>query len=277
MDVHDAVTVVTGGGSGIGAALARRFANEGARVVVVADIDLQAARAVEAQIEAARPNVAHALPCDVADAASVCELVDEVEGRFGMVDLFCANAGIGGGAGLHVDEAVWQRAWDVNVMAHVHAARRLIPGWLDRGRGYFLSTASAAGLLTQIGSPTYAVTKHAAVAFAEWLAVTYGREGVGVSCLCPMGVATPMVDAARTGGSVGRLAHDAVLAAGPVMSPDAVAEAVMSALGQERFLVLPHPEVGGYLAHKNADPDRWIAAMQEVQARLLASDSCPDP
>ena len=258
MELRDQVAVVTGGASGIGRALAWRFAEEGARGVVVADLDGGGAERVAAEIGGPAIGVA----CDVADEAQVRALVDRAESDLGEVDLFCANAGVGGGVGM--DEG-WELAFGVNVMAHVHAARRLVPGWVERGRGYFLTTASAAGLLTQIGSAPYAVTKHAAVAFAEWLSVTYGDRGIGVSCLCPMGVNTPMLNAED---DQGRSATAVVSAAGAVIEPEQVADAVVEALREERFLVLPHPEVLTFFQRKASDYDRWLAGMRRLQASV---------
>ena len=190
MELTDQVAVVTGGASGIGRALARRFAAERARGVVVADLDGDGAARVAAELGA----VALAVTCDVADPAHADVLIAAAEHAFGPVDLFCANAGVAVGAGI-ATPADWELALGVNVRAHISAAERLLPGWLERGRGHFLSTASAAGIASQIGSAPYAVTKHAAVAFAEWLSITYGARGVGVSCLCPMGVNTGMLEA----------------------------------------------------------------------------------
>ena len=258
MELNDQVAVVTGGASGIGRALAWRFAEEGARGVVVADLDAAGAERVAREIGAPAVGVG----CDVSDEAQVAALIDRAESDLGPVDLFCANAGVGGGIGM--DEG-WEAAIGVNVMAHVHAARRLVPGWLERGRGYFLATASAAGLLTQIGSAPYAVSKHAAVAFAEWLSVTYGERGVGVSCLCPMGVRTPMLTA---GDEQARSATAVVSAAGALIEPEEVADAVVDALREERFLVLPHPEVLTFFQRKASDYDRWLAGMRRLQASL---------
>ena len=190
-------------------------------------------------------------------------LIEAAEAAFGPVALFCANAGVAIGAELEPDDAVWDRALDVNVRAHVVAARQLVPRWLERGGGYFLATASAAGLLTQIGSAPYAVTKHAAVAFAEWLSVTYGDRGIGVSCLCPMGVNTAMLN----GGDDDRRArgHDG---AARVLEPEQVAAAALDAIAAERFLVLPHPEVLEFFRRKASDYDRWLAGMRRLQGRL---------
>jgi NAD(P)-dependent dehydrogenase (short-subunit alcohol dehydrogenase family) len=260
MELADRVVVVTGGASGIGRALAQRLAQEGARGVVVADLDLAGARVVASAIG---PQ-ALAVGCDVAIEAQVAALVARAEEAFGPVDLFCANAGVAVGTDLDTPAADWDLAFAVNVRAHVHAARALMPGWLARGEGYFLATASAAGLLTQIGSAPYAVSKHAAVAFAEWLSVTYGDRGVRVSCLCPMGVRTPMTEGDD-------LATDVVAAAGDMLEPDEVADAVVEGLRAERFLILPHPEVLTFFRHKADDYDRWLAGMRRLQARLASA------
>jgi NAD(P)-dependent dehydrogenase (short-subunit alcohol dehydrogenase family) len=257
MELADRVVVVTGGASGIGRALAQRLAQEGARGVVVADLDLAGARVVASAIG---PQ-ALAVGCDVAIEAQVAALVARAEEAFGPVDLFCANAGVAVGTDLDTPAADWDLAFAVNVRAHVHAARALMPGWLARGEGYFLATASAAGLLTQIGSAPYAVSKHAAVAFAEWLSVTYGDRGVRVSCLCPMGVRTPMTEGDD-------LATDVVAAAGDMLEPDEVADAVVEGLRAERFLILPHPEVLTFFRRKGDDYDRWLAGMRRLQSRV---------
>lgn len=253
MVVRDAVIVVTGGGSGIGRALCRRFAADGARAVIVVDRE-PTAHAVAEEIRGL------ALIADVGVEADVVRVVQSVSERFGAIDLFCSNAGIGGGAGgIDVADADWQRTWQVNVMAHIYAARAVLPGMLDRGGGYLLQTASAAGLLTQIGSAPYAVTKHAAVAFAEWLSVTYGDRGIKVSCLCPQGVRTPML--AHAPPRIRGLLDDSAIEA------DAVADAVIEGLADERFLILPHPEVAEYVRRKAGDYDRWLRGMRRLQDR----------
>jgi NAD(P)-dependent dehydrogenase (short-subunit alcohol dehydrogenase family) len=263
MELADRVAVVTGGASGIGRALAERLAAEGARGVVVADLDAAGAQSVAAGIG----ERALGLGADVSDAAAVDDLVDAAEAAFGPVDVFCANAGVATGAELGAEDE-WDLSFGVNVHAHIHAARRVLPGWLERGEGYFLATASAAGLLTQIGSAPYAVTKHAAVAFAEWLRVTYGERGVRVSCLCPMGVATPLFESGLDDPGAAGTASRAVAAAGEVLEPAEVAEAVVAAMADERFLILPHPEVLEFLRRKTSDYDRWLAGMRRLQGRL---------
>lgn len=265
MQVSGKVAIVTGGASGIGRALARRFAAEGARGVVLADLDGDAAATVARAIG---PG-AHGGGWDVADDAQVGALIAETEERFGPADLFAANAGIGSGLGLEAPDDVWDRVLAVNVRAHVLAARRLVPGWAARGDGYFLSTASAAGLLTQVGDAPYAVTKHAAVAFAEWLAVTYGARGLKVSCLCPMGVETSLLREGLREEGAGGVGARTVAAAGAILDPDDVADAVVAGLRDERFLILPHPEVGEFFRRRGSDHDRWLAGMQRLQATVM--------
>jgi len=260
MELADKVAVVTGGASGIGRAMALRFAAEGARGVVVADLNGEGAESVAAEIgDGALP-----LRCDVTDPAHADALIGAAESAFGPVDLFCANAGVAVGIDL-ASPAEWDLAFGVNLRAHVVAAERLLPGWLERGTGYFLTTASAAGIASQIGSAPYAVTKHAAVAFAEWLSITYGERGVGVSCLCPMGVATPLLE-----GDSDTVAFRVVTAAAPVLAPEDVATAVVDGLRSERFLILPHPEVLDFFQRKAADYDRWLAGMRRLQAKVSA-------
>jgi NAD(P)-dependent dehydrogenase (short-subunit alcohol dehydrogenase family) len=257
MNIEGKVAVITGAGSGIGAALARRFAADRARAVVVVDRDADAAHAVAEEIGA----VAEAV--DVTDATAVQVLVDRTVGRLGGVDLFCSNAGIGTGVELDDPEDLWHAAFEVNVMAHVYAARAVLPSMIARGSGYLLNTASAAGLLTQPGDAPYAVTKHGAVAFAEWLSLTYGDRGIGVSVLCPMGVATPLL---MDGLAAGSPAAQAVAASGPIVTPEQVAETVVAGLAIETFLILPHPQVGTFWAQKAADPDRWLAGVRRLVA-----------
>jgi NAD(P)-dependent dehydrogenase (short-subunit alcohol dehydrogenase family) len=256
LNLRDRVVIVTGGGSGIGAAMARRFAVEEPRGLILGDLDLDAARTVAADIGA------DAVRVDVADPASNDALIDQTEDRYGPIDLFCANAGIGFAGYEQTPPERWDFMWQVNVMSHVHAARRLTPGWLARGEGYFLSTASAAGLLTNLKAAQYSVTKHAAVSFAEWLAVTYGDQGVKVSCLCPMGVKTPLLDSAdEFHALLDPLAID----------PEQVAEAVVEGLAAERFLILPHPEVAQFVHNKANDYDRWIGGMRKLQRTVFPS------
>jgi NAD(P)-dependent dehydrogenase (short-subunit alcohol dehydrogenase family) len=265
MEWQDRVVVVTGGGSGIGRALCRRFAREGARVVV-ADLAGDAAQAV------AREVGGLAAASDVGDEAQVAELVAVAERRVGPIDLFCSNAGIGRGTGFgdgasgpFAPDADWQASWQVHVMAHVYAARAVLPGMLERGEGWLLQTASAAGILTDVMSCAYSVTKHATVAFAEWLAISYGERGIRVACLCPQGVRTPMLAGAAA------FAGGAPHLEGGAIEPDAVADAVLAGLEAGRFLILPHPEVHDYAQRKVQDPDRWLSGMRRMRARLYGS------
>jgi NAD(P)-dependent dehydrogenase (short-subunit alcohol dehydrogenase family) len=256
VDVRGKVVVVTGGANGIGAAMCRRFAAEDAAAVVVADLDEAGARAVADEIGG------RAVGLDVADGRQVEDLVAGTIAEEGPIDLFCANAGIGVFGGVDVPDEDWQRSWDVNVMAHVHAARALLPAWLERGEGYLLHTASAAGLLTNIGTAPYSVTKHAVVGLAEWLSVTHGDAGVKVSCLCPMGVRTNML----AGGQ--DVSAGAVVVSQGVIEPEECADAVVAGLAEERFLILPHPEVRTHFGRKADDYDRWLAGMRRLQAAI---------
>ena len=261
MKLMGKVAIVTGGASGIGAALARETARAGARVLV-ADLDGEGAEAVAAQIG----GDAVGLGADVADEAALGRAIDLAERELGDVDVFFANAGVANGVDLDTPEEEWARALEVNVMAHVRAARLLVPRWVERNGGYFVATASAAGLLTQIGSAPYAVSKHAAVGFAEWLAVTYGERGVRVSCICPMGVRTPMFQAAAGAATAeDRRIARVVAAAGEVLDPEEVARETVAAIAAEKFLVLPHPEVLDYFRRKGADYDRWLGGMRRLQ------------
>lgn len=265
MELAGQVVVVTGGASGIGRAMAERFLRDGARGVVVADLDGDAAAAVAAPWG----DRALGLACDATDEEALAALLARTADAFGPVDLFCANAGVATGEDEQTPDDVWDLALAVNVRAHVTAARLLVPGWLRRGSGYFLSTASAAGLLTQVGSAPYAVSKHAAVAFAEWLSVTYGDRGLRVSCLCPMGVDTPLLHGGfEAGDGAPSPAAAAVTGAGAVLSPDDVAAVVVAGLREERFLLLPHPEVAQFEQRRTADRDRWLAGMRRVQAAV---------
>lgn len=272
MKVAEKVAIVTGGGGGIGGALAVALAQHGAQVVV-ADLDAAAAVAVADRVNAECPGSAVSVAGDVSDAAVIQQLIDVAERQFGPVDLYFANAGVAGGAGLDVSELEWDTSIDVNLRAHVRAARLLVPGWVRRGGGYFVSTASAAGLLTQLGSATYAATKHAAVGFAEWLNITYGDQGVRVSCLCPMGVETALLRAGQDSGDLlGELATRAVVTAGEVLTPETVADIVLDAIADERFLILPHPAVLEMYRHKATDYDRWLRGMRRYQSGLLDSN-----
>ncbi|MFI6997951.1 SDR family oxidoreductase [Nocardia sp. NPDC050175] len=266
MEISGKVAIVTGAGAGIGEALARRLVADGARVVL-ADLNTDGATRVAESLGTAAVGVGG----DVSDERVIRVLIDRAESEFGPVDLYFANAGIGGGAGLDSTDAQWAAALEVNVLAHVRAARLLVPDWLARGSGYFVSTASAAGLLTQLGSAPYAVSKHAAVGFAEWLSVTYGDKGIRVSCICPMGVDTQLLHAGLVPSdhaAEAELAVKAVKTAGAVLSPDQVAEIVAAGVEAEHFLILPHPEVLKMYRHKGADYDRWIDGMRRFQAAL---------
>ncbi|MEV0291999.1 SDR family oxidoreductase [Nocardia sp. NPDC050710] len=268
MKVAGKTAVVTGGGGGIGGAIALRLVEAGARVVV-ADLDGNAAEAVVGSIPENSRGAAIAVGVDVSDEGRIRELIERAEAEFGPVDMYFANAGIGGPVGLG-DDAAWAATIDINVSAHVRAARLLVPGWLERGEGYFISTASAAGLLTQIGSSAYSVTKHAAVGFAEWLSVTYGDNGIRVSCLCPMGVETKLLRAGENSGdALGEAATRAVTSAGAVLTPDEAADIVMDAIDDERFLILPHPEVLEMYRRKGADYEKWLSGMRRYQTGLL--------
>jgi NAD(P)-dependent dehydrogenase (short-subunit alcohol dehydrogenase family) len=254
VEIRNAVVVVTGGASGIGRAMCQRFAQEGAHRVIVVDRDPSAE-------SVARDIGGEAKLADVGIHADVERVVGETLRQHERIDVFCSNAGIGGSfGGLDTDVAAWQRIWDVNVMAHVHAARAVVPAMIAAGGGYLVNTASAAGLLTQIGSAPYAVTKHAAVAFAEWLAITYGDRGIKVSCLCPQGVRTPMLSDAP--------APVRALLEEEAVDPAAVADAVIAGLAEERFLILPHPQVADYFRRKADDYDRWIRGMRRLQQRV---------
>ncbi|HUP84442.1 MAG TPA: SDR family NAD(P)-dependent oxidoreductase [Acidimicrobiales bacterium] len=253
MDLADKVVVVTGGASGIGRALAQRFAAEGARGIAVSDRDGDGARVVAEGIGAPQ---AFAITTDVSVEADVRELVRATEERYGPIDLFCSNAGIATGGGVEAPNDAWQQIWDINVMAHVYAARAVLPGMLARREGYLLNTASAAGLLSQIGSAPYAVTKHAAVAFAEWLSITHGDDGIKVSCLCPQGVKTNM------------LGNGGALLGPTAIEPEQLAGDVVEGLRREEFLILPHPEVREYFRRKGDDYERWLGGMRRLRARV---------
>ena len=251
MNLKDRIIVITGAASGIGRAMAVRFAAEGARLVVCADRDLAGAEATAAGIGGV------ALQVDVAEEADIRRLIETVEGDHGPIDLFCSNAGIGVGGGAEASNEAWQKIWDINVMAHVWAARHLVPLMAARGGGYLLNTASAAGLLSQIGSAPYAVTKHAAVGLAEWLAITHGDQGIKVSVLCPQAVRTAMTAANP----------DGVASVDGMMEPEALAEVVVKSLEAEEFLILPHPHVLDYMRNKTANYDRWIGGMRKLNRR----------
>ena len=251
MNLKDRIVVITGAASGIGRAMARRFAAEGTKLIVCADRDEAGAKATAAEVGGV------AFKVDVSIEADIQNLIETVEADHGPIDLFCSNAGVATTGGVETADADWQRTWDVNVMAHVYAARAVLPGMLARGRGYLLNTASAAGLLSQIGSAPYAVTKHAAVGLAEWLAITHGDKGIRVSVLAPQAVRTAM-----TAGN-----PDGVASVDGMIEPEAVAEACVRAIEAEDFLILPHPEVLEYMRRKTGDYNRWIGGMRKLQRR----------
>jgi len=256
------VVVVTGGASGIGRALAERFAADGARAVVVADLDGAAARSVAGSLPGGL-----GLALDVADPGAMAEAVATVESDVGAIDVWCSNAGVGTSEGLG-DDAEWDLCWRVNVLAHVYAARHVLPRMVARGAGRFVVTASAAGLLSELDTAPYTVTKHGAVALTEWLAIRYAGTGVRFACVCPLGVRTPMTDALPP--------ESATLATAPLIEPSRVADAVVAGLADGRFLILPHPEVAEYERRRTADRDRWLAGMARLRASLQPS-SRPSP
>ena len=268
MQLEGVVAVVTGAASGIGRSLARALALEAGCVVVVADIDGASADGVAAEIavEAGPYGTAgFAAGIDVTDEDAVVALIERIESSLGPIELWCGNAGISRLGGVERPDDEWNQVWDVNVMAHVIACRHLVPRWVERGSGHLLVTASAAGLLTNFGTASYAVTKHAAVGLAEWIAITHGDDGVRVSCLCPQGVRTPMTE------NEGAVAVDQVRALG-MMEPEDVAAVTLEALRQDRFLILPHPEVATYEARRAGDRQRWLDGMRRMRRRLLGSD-----
>lgn len=258
MDIKGKTIVVTGGGSGIGRALAGRFMAEGANYVMAADLNLKGAEAT------AKEFGCEAMKVDVSNESDIKTLIEHVEDTAGPIDLFCSNAGIGMGRDLNTPNEEWQMSWDVNVMAHVYAARHLVPRYVERGGGYFMNTSSAAGLLNQIAGAAYGVTKHAAVGFGEWLALTYAHKGIKVSMLCPQAVRTPMT--AQGNSSTQAASVDGM------MEPETLADAVVEGLRNESFLILPHPEVLEYMRRKTTDYDRWIGGMNRLQNRLLGDD-----
>ncbi|TXS91280.1 SDR family oxidoreductase [Parahaliea maris] len=258
MQVAGKIIVVTGGANGIGKALCERFAAEGAERVVVADLERDNARVVAEAIGGDAYGV------DVRDEQQIAAMVLEVEAKYGRIDLFCSNAGIIAGDGepwwaTSAPNSTWQAMWDIHVMSHVYAARACLPGMIERGEGYFLNTASAAGLLNQVGDAAYSTTKHAAIGFAEALAITHGDDGIKVSALCPQAVATRMIGENKDGGTAG---------VDGVITPEAVAQAVVEGLEEEAFLILPHKEVVEYRAHKAANYDRWLGGMRKLRRKF---------
>jgi NAD(P)-dependent dehydrogenase (short-subunit alcohol dehydrogenase family) len=260
VELTDRVVIVTGAAHGIGAGMARRFVAEGAREVVVADLDGDAAEALAEELGA----VAVAARVDVTVEADTRGLVEGTLSRHGRVDLFCANAGITSGAGTDATDEQWERTWSVNVLSHVYAARAVLPSMLERGTGYILATCSAAGLLTSVDDAPYAVTKHAAVAHAEWLSIHYGGRGIKVSALCPQGVDTRML---RGGLEIGHRGAKVTAASGAVLPVERVVDAVVAGIAAEEFLILPHPEVAKYERHRATDRERWLAGMRTLAAR----------
>jgi NAD(P)-dependent dehydrogenase (short-subunit alcohol dehydrogenase family) len=254
VDIEGRVVVVTGGAGGIGSALCRRFAAEGAAGLVVADLNREAAEAVAAEVGGT------AVATDVTVESDVQALVRRALDVHGRVDLYCSNAGVAVGGGEEAPDEGWQRSWEVHAMAHVYAARAVLPGMLERGEGCFLGTVSAAGLLNHVLAAPYAVTKAAGLSFLEWLSIRYGDEGIGVSALCPQGVRTAMLGMER----------DRPFLTAGALEPDEVAEAVVIALREERFLVLPHPEVAEYFSRKASDYDRWLRGMRRLRERVLS-------
>jgi NAD(P)-dependent dehydrogenase (short-subunit alcohol dehydrogenase family) len=259
MEIRDKVVVVTGAASGIGQALARRFQAEGARRIVAVDLDEAGAQVTADELGGV------AMRADVGVEADLATVIERTEAEVGPIDLFCSNAGLALGADLVAPNHEWQRSWDVNVMSHVYAARHLVPRMIARGGGHFLITASAAGLLNQIGLAAYGVTKHAAVGFGEWLAITHGHEGIGVSLLCPEAVRTAMTANSSTA--------TAAAAGDGMMEPEVLADFVIEGLSEQRFLILPHPEVLTYMRRKTDDYDRWIGGMNRLMRRLTGTDS----
>jgi len=257
MQIKDKVIVVTGGASGIGRALCERFASEGAAAVVVADINQTGIDDVTDLIADRTRTLG--VVTDVSNETDVQHLVAKSKEAFGPIDLFCSNAGIFTAGDENVSNDAWQRIWDINVMAHIYASRAVLPDMLARGEGYLLNTASAAGLLSQVGSAPYAVTKHAAIGFAEWLSITYGSRGIKVSVLCPQAVRTKMTENTGGGGVAG---------VDGMLEPDALAQTVVDTLAAERFLCLPHPQVLTYMQRKTGDYDRWLGGMRKLQDRF---------
>jgi NAD(P)-dependent dehydrogenase (short-subunit alcohol dehydrogenase family) len=252
-ELNGAGVVVTGGGAGIGRALARALAAAGARVVVN-DLGAGAATAVAGQVNG------YAVPGDVSTAGGVHDLIAAAREHLGQIDIYCSNAGIAAGTDPDTPEENWQRSWDVNVMAHVRASRELLPEWLDRGRGRFVVTVSAAGLLTMLGAAPYSATKHAAQAYAEWLAATYAHRGLTVHTICPQGVKTAMLAESGQAGQV--VLQDAAI------EPEQVAEALLAGIAEDRFLILPHPEVAQYYQLRASQPDKWLRGMNRMQQRI---------
>lgn len=259
MDAKGRVVVVTGGGSGIGAALCRRFAGEGAAGILVADLNADRAQVVAAEIGGT------AVTADVTDESAVQHLVREAEERHGRIDIYCSNAGIAFDGGPEATDDAWRRSWEVHVMGHVYAARAVLPAMLERGVGYFIGTVSAAGLLNHPTAAPYASSKAAALSMLEWISIAYGDRGIRVSAICPQGVRTPMLE---------RAGEENFLMAG-ALSPDQVADSLIEAMREERFLVLPHPEVAEYFRRKATDYDRWLRGMRRLKRQALTATKPP--
>ena len=254
MEIKDKIIVITGGGSGIGRALAVRFHAEGAKKIVAVDINLSNAEDTAQMVHGV------AMMADVSVEADIQRVIEDTESTLGPIDLFCSNAGVGMGENIDSPNEEWQAIWDINVMSHVYAARHLVPRMVSRGGGYFLNTSSAAGLLNQIGGAAYGVTKHAAVGFGEWLAIHHKHEGIKVSMLCPQAVRTPMT----------AIDNDAVAAAANngMIEPEELADTVVEELRKESFLILPHPVVLDYMRNKTTDYDRWIGGMSRLMQKI---------
>lgn len=259
MELRDKIVVITGAGSGIGRALAVRFKAEGAKCIVAVDVDTQSAQATAELVSGV------AMTADVAVEADVQRAIERTESEIGPIDLFCSNAGIGLGECLNSANHEWQISWDVNVMAHVYASRHLVPRMVARGGGYFLNTASAAGLLNQIGGAAYGVTKHAAVGFGEWLAIHHKHQGIKVSMLCPQAVRTPMIENEND--------SSAAAMSNSVIEPEELAESVIGGLREETFMILPHPIVLEYMRNKTSNYDRWIGGMSKLMRSITGIDA----
>tara|TARA_Y100000385_G_scaffold36485_2_gene34114 strand:- start:63 stop:860 length:798 start_codon:yes stop_codon:yes gene_type:complete len=258
MNLNGKIAVVTGAGSGIGRALVEQFVREGAKAVVAVDINRETVQ------RTADDNGCVAMTADVSRDNDIKRVIEETENNIGPIDLFCSNAGVGMGLNEQSPDREWQTSWDINVMSHVYAARHLVPRMAQRGGGYFLNTASAAGLLNQIGGAAYGVTKHAAVGFGEWLALTYAHQGIKVSMLCPQAVRTGMTPSADEDDSTLGASAARAAAGDGLMEPETLAEVVTAGLACESFLILPHPEVETYMQRKTADYDRWIRGMNRL-------------
>lgn len=256
MELEGKIVVITGGGGGIGRALAKRFKQAGAKALIVSDLDGDAAARVAEDVDGL------GIQADVSNEADIVNLVERTENEVGPIDLFCSNAGITGKCDLTTPNEDWQRIWEINVMSHVYGARAVVPRMIARGGGYLLHTASAAGLLNQIGSASYGVTKHGAIGFGEWVALTHGHQGIKVSMLCPQAVRTAMTDNEGMGTQAASVDG--------LMEPEDLAEVVIEGLHEETFLILPHPQVLEYMRRKTSDYDRWIRGMNRLQQKIEA-------